>query len=74
MEYLFLLPLVLFIGLIPAYIAYVKGRSFGKWFLYSVLVFPVALVHIIMLDSREPCPSCKEMIKPDAMICPFCHL
>ena len=37
-----------------AMIATVKGRGGGAWFVYALLVFPVALIHVLVIRSRRP--------------------
>lgn len=37
-----------------AMIATVKGRSGAAWFLYALLLFPVALIHVLLIRSRRP--------------------
>ena len=66
------------LGLIPAFIAKTKGRSFGLWYVYGVALFIVALIHSIYISKKPPknyieCPFCKEYIKKDASICPHCR-
>lgn len=74
------------LGLIPAAIAWYKGRSFWLFWLYGTLVFVVALPHAILAHRNERkleerllsrgehrrCPHCAEIIKKDAMVCRFC--
>lgn len=36
-----------------AMIATVKGRSGVLWFLYALLIFPVALIHVLVIRSRR---------------------
>ena len=38
-------------------IAWKKGLSIWKWFLYAVLLGPVALVHILFKPGRGPSES-----------------
>jgi len=35
----------------PAVKAYEKGKSFGKWYLFSVLLFPVALIASCLIKT-----------------------
>jgi hypothetical protein len=38
-------------GIIVAMIAGSKGKSAGAWFVYGVLVWPIALVHILVTPA-----------------------
>lgn len=75
MEVLFI---SLIIGLIPAFIASSKGRSFFTWYVYGVLLFIVAIVHSIVIKPNEDspgmkkCPACASIINKEARICPSC--
>ena len=64
------------LGLIPAFIAKNKGRSFALWYLYGFMIFIVALIHSIMLKDHSGVqgPACKEWVKEDAVICKHCHI
>jgi uncharacterized membrane protein len=50
MEALFLAALL---GLLPAFIASSKGRSFGLWWFYGAMIFIVAIVHAIVLKDKS---------------------
>lgn len=52
------------IGLLPAYIARKKGRSFGLWWIYGALLFIVALPHALL---ATPMPGSEEALKQDAL-------
>lgn len=39
------------LGLIPAYIASKKGKSFGNWWVYGFILFGFALFHSIFLEK-----------------------
>jgi hypothetical protein len=82
-----ILILAALIGLLPAFIAQSKGRSFVGWWIYGALLFIVALPHALMLkpDRREldaraidtgdlrKCPSCAELVRREAKVCRFCQ-
>lgn len=72
-------------GLIVALVARSKGRSGVGWFFYGLLIWPVALVHILVIgrtargelrraraEGRRPCPHCAEFIRQEAKLCPHC--
>lgn len=64
--------LALFLGLIPAMIARLKGRSFFGWWVYGFLVFIIALPHSIFAARMKVCPQCKEKARHNANLCPHC--
>ena len=80
------LLLFVILGIIVAGIARNKGRSGLGWFFYGALLFPVALVHALLLErtrqnieyrarraGRLKCPHCAEFVKSEAKTCPFCQ-
>jgi hypothetical protein len=83
-----LIVLYLALGLIPAVIASKKGNSGANAFALAMLISP-ALAIIFVIAARpntkkidqdkvagghyKQCPSCAEIVKRDAVVCPFCQ-
>lgn len=44
------------VGFLPGAIARSKGRAFWPWWLYGVVLFPVALVHSLLLRPDRALP------------------
>ncbi|PLX36971.1 MAG: zinc ribbon domain-containing protein [Hyphomicrobiales bacterium] len=76
----------LVLPIIPAMIAHSKGRSAVGFYIYGFLLWPIALVHSLVMtrsaeavqqrlqaEGRRPCPSCAEMIMQAASKCPHCQ-
>ena len=76
----------LIMGIVVAILAASKGRGWPLWLLYGFVIWPVALVHALVMaptpEAREErarrqglvkCPHCAEMIEPDARVCPHCQ-
>jgi len=71
------------IGLIPAYIASQKGRSFILWWFFGAMLFIVALPVSIIIKPDEhlialkkgliQCPHCAEWVRKDARVCRYCN-
>lgn len=59
---LILFVALVLLGLIPAFIAYRKGRSFGTWWIFGATLFPVALPMALLLTPQVP--AVQEHIQP----------
>jgi hypothetical protein len=80
------LLLAVCLGLIPAFVAQSKGRSFLAWWFYGAMLWIVAMPWSLMLkpdqalvDARQletgdskRCPHCAEIIREQAKVCRFC--
>jgi hypothetical protein len=77
--------LAILLGLIPAFIAKGKGRSFWLWWFYGAGLFIVAFIHALLMkpdqkavefmmtqDGMKKCASCAEFIKQGANVCRYC--
>jgi hypothetical protein len=58
------LAVAVLIGLLPAYLAQRKGRSFVLWWIYGAAIFIVALPHALIMASL---PGSEDGLKTDAL-------
>ncbi len=71
------------LGLIPAYVARRKGRDFFLWWVFGVLLLPLAVALSLIAPARaaseaalppgrRACPACAEVIDERAPVCKYC--
>ncbi len=73
-------------ALVVAFMAFSWGRRFWAWFFYGLLIWPIALIHLLVAgrtekgrrmkaidEGRRRCPHCAEFIRLEARVCPFCR-
>jgi cytochrome c-type biogenesis protein len=59
---LFVFVALLFLGLLPAFLAHRKGRNFITWWFFGSTLFPVALPMALMLQPEQVDPA--EVVGP----------
>ncbi|MBE7413717.1 MAG: hypothetical protein HS130_00220 [Deltaproteobacteria bacterium] len=68
------------LGIMPAFIAMQKGRSFLIWWVYGTLAFVIAMPHALFLDrglrfvggGTRTCGFCRMKVSISAAHCPRC--
>ena len=71
-----ILLILLFLAFLPAAIAAKKGYPALVWWIYGLLLFPIAFVHALLIehaDRNRQCPFCAEKIMAEARVCPHCQ-
>lgn len=75
------LVIVAILWVIPIFVAYSIGRPKGRMGIaYGLLLGWVGVIILALLPpvrnaaaGYRPCPFCKEQIRRDATVCPFCQ-
>lgn len=69
------------LALIPANVAYRKGRDFAIWYVYGICFWLIAFIHSLCIRDNDEakqakgwikCPYCGEYSKPEATVCHCC--
>ena len=81
--FIFMVLVIIGPAIIVAKIAQRKGYTVSLWFLYGLLIWPAALMHLLVISDIEqaikrvahpewvhPCPNCTAMIWRHAQACP----
>ncbi len=48
---------LIFLGLVPAYIAFRKGRNFIEWWLFGAALFPIAMIAVFFIKPADNPPA-----------------
>lgn len=64
-------------GLLPAFMASQKGRRFVVWWAYGAVLFPVAIIHALLIGRNfrtgtKNCGYCRMSVSVNATHCPRC--
>jgi DNA-directed RNA polymerase subunit RPC12/RpoP len=76
----------LIMAVVVSFVANAKGRSAGLWFLYGLVIWPIALIHAIVMSKTVEaleqeklgqgnirCPNCADWVYKEAKTCPHCQ-
>lgn len=82
----FMVFIWLIVALLTAYIAWAKRRAWYLWLIAGLILGILALLAVIGMPTKVPsrrqllrsgkmreCPSCRELIQPQASKCPNCQ-
>jgi hypothetical protein len=63
------------LALVPAFIATAKSRNFFVWWVFGLIVLPVAVVASLLVSRGRyvDCPHCRERVDRQATVCPHCR-
>ena len=84
--FLLIFGIILALPIIPARIAENKGKNFWGFYIYGLVVLPIAIAHALIMKpdgkiieanalndgTRKKCKFCAELIKTEAKVCRFC--
>ena len=76
----------LIMAAVVALVASAKGRSGGLWFVYGLVIWPIALIHAVVItkdvaaiekekqkEGKMRCPNCADWVYKEAKTCPHCQ-
>ena len=83
---LLIFGIILALPVIPARIAENKGKNFWGFYIYGLVILPIAIAHALIMKPdgkiieanelndgiRKKCKFCAELIKAEAKVCKHC--
>ena len=67
------LGVVAVLALLPAFVAYRKGRSVVGWWIAGVVAWlPALVMSFLVRNERRRCPHCAARVAAAATVCPSC--
>lgn len=64
--------LILLLSVIPGIIAYKKEQNFFVWWFLGLILWPVAMVMVLMMGPASRCFWCDTAMRKEALVCPSC--